>query len=80
MKLTPCSCGLQYLVRLNRALWMRCIPTRRHYFCAKCKPRQLLPRSAFASWWLPSHPQADAVSSLPPIDAEPRGLQMRAQR
>lgn len=68
MRLTPCECGPEYLVRLNREGWMRWIPTRRHYFCAKCKERQLLPRRAFVSWWLPNAP----MSSLPPVESPPR--------
>lgn len=76
LRLTPCACGIQYLVRLNRATWMRLIPTRRHYFCAKCKTTQLLPRRAFAcvSWWMPSAPadleRADAARAR--AEAAPR--------
>ena len=78
LRITPCSCGEQYLVRLNRSTWMRFVPGRRHYFCAKCKQRQWLPRRAFASWWLPAAPEAS--SSMGPLEAEPRGLKAQAQR
>ena len=66
LRLTPCHCGLQYLVRLNRAAWMRLWPTRRHYFCAKCKHRQFLPRRALVSWWLPEAPKEDPARSGQP--------------
>ena len=62
VRFEACGCGTQYLVRLNRDLWMRLFQTRRHYFCAKCKTRQFLPRSALVTWWVPR----DAVRSEPP--------------
>lgn len=77
MRFTPCACGMQYLVRLDRQPWMRLIPTRRHYFCAKCKNRQLLPRRAFVSWWLPGPPPS---SSLPAPDTRAPRAQARANR
>lgn len=45
MKLSLCDCGVAYLVRLNRSLWMRFVPGRRHYFCVRCKCHQLLSRT-----------------------------------
>ena len=45
MKLSLCDCGVAYLVRLNRSLWMRFVPGRRHYFCVRCKEHQLLSRA-----------------------------------
>ena len=57
LRLTPCDCGSQYLVRLNRMAWMRIVPTRRHYFCAKCRDRQFVPRHEMVSWWLPQAPE-----------------------
>ncbi|HET8745072.1 MAG TPA: hypothetical protein VFM98_05680 [Ramlibacter sp.] len=80
LRLTPCSCGLQYLVRMNRAPWMRLVPTRRHYFCAKCKQPQFLPRRAFASWWLPRAVGEDSTDTKPRLDAATRGSRMRALR
>jgi hypothetical protein len=71
-RFTPCACGIQYLVRLDREPWMRWIPTRRHYFCAKCRQTQLLPRCAFASvsWWMPTAPSALDE----PADATPAAM------
>jgi hypothetical protein len=53
LRFTACDCGIQYLVRIDRDAWMRAWQTRRHYYCAKCKSRQLLPRNALVSWWMP---------------------------
>lgn len=53
LRFTSCRCGIEYLVRLRREAWMKLIPTRRHYFCAKCKDTQFTPRRD-AGWWLPS--------------------------
>jgi hypothetical protein len=41
---TPCDCGLRFLVRLNRELWMRLVPGRRHYYCVRCRSHELLSR------------------------------------
>jgi hypothetical protein len=44
MRLTPCDCGVSWLVRMNRSFWMRLLPARRHYFCVRCRSAQLLSR------------------------------------
>jgi len=67
LRFTPCACGTQYLVRLDRHAWMRLVPTRRHYFCAKCKETQFVPRHAGVSWWLPStRAELDENAASPP--------------
>jgi hypothetical protein len=53
LRFTACDCGIQYLVRIDRDAWMRVWQIRRHYYCAKCKDRQFLPRSSLVSWWMP---------------------------
>lgn len=70
MRFTACACGLQYFVRLKRLAWMCLVPTRRHYFCAKCRERQFLPGRALrlVSWSLPCR-------SVPALE----GLQRRAR-
>lgn len=45
MRLTPCDCGVTWLVRMNRSFWMRLLPARRHYFCVRCRSAQLLSRA-----------------------------------
>lgn len=47
VRLSKCDCPAEYLVRIDRDLWMRLFQSRRHYFCAHCKSRQFLPRRAF---------------------------------
>lgn len=44
LKWTPCACGAHGLVRIERTLWMRLVPARRHYYCPHCKTRQFLSR------------------------------------
>jgi hypothetical protein len=46
LKLTACNCGARGLVRIDRAFWMRLVPTRRLYYCPACETRQFLTRSA----------------------------------
>jgi hypothetical protein len=44
MRWSCCGCDVRFLVRLDRRLWMRAVPGRRHYFCARCKAHQFLSR------------------------------------
>lgn len=70
LRFTACTCGMQYLVRLNADAWMKVIPTRRHYFCAKCRTRQFVPRKSLVSWWLPSN--RVPLEAQPPMRAAAR--------
>ena len=65
MKLTPCDCGLQYLVRLDRALWMRLVPGRRHYFCVRCRCHQLLSRTGVGRLCEGLRPDLEAAVTAP---------------
>jgi hypothetical protein len=44
LKLTTCGCGTASLVRLRRSWWMRLLPNRRRYQCARCGADLLLDR------------------------------------
>jgi len=44
MRWSWCGCEVRFLVRLDRRLWMRLVPGRRHYYCARCKAHQFLSR------------------------------------
>lgn len=44
VKLNPCECGPAFLIRMNRSCWMRLIPTRRLYYCARCDMEMFLTR------------------------------------
>ncbi|HEY0825220.1 MAG TPA: hypothetical protein VGD76_15645 [Ramlibacter sp.] len=59
MRLTPCDCGVSWLVRMNRTFWMRLLPGRRHYFCVRCKSAQLLSRSHLRSAFPAMSPDLD---------------------
>jgi hypothetical protein len=67
MRLTPCNCGLGYLVRLNRSLWMRLVPGRRHYYCVRCKSHELLSREGLRALFpeLPSLMDRDQTAPAP---------------
>jgi hypothetical protein len=72
MKLTPCGCGISYLVRLNRSFWMRWVPGRRHYFCVCCKSHQLLSRVHLRRMFPTMAPELDrdvtAPGALEPLE------------
>jgi hypothetical protein len=67
MRLTLCDCGVAYLVRLNRSLWMRFVPGRRHYFCVRCKSHQLLSRNGLQRAFptLPAQMHAPGTAPAP---------------
>ena len=44
VKLTTCGCGMASLVRLRRSWWMRLMPNRRRYYCARCDSDLLVDR------------------------------------
>jgi len=65
MKLSLCDCGVAYLVRLNRSVWMRLVPGRRHYFCVRCKSHQLLSRRALRRAFPLLPAQMDSSTTAP---------------
>jgi ribosomal protein L37AE/L43A len=68
LRFSACSCGVRFLVRIDREWWMRLMFFRRHYYCPRCKTRQLLPRKAFVSAWLPrdaAHTQQGQPADAP---------------
>lgn len=71
MQLTPCGCGVTYLVRLNRTLWMRLLPGRRHYFCVRCKAHQLLSRAGLRQLFPTMSPELDRDVTAPAALEEP---------
>jgi hypothetical protein len=70
MRLTLCTCGVAYLVRLNRSFWMRFVPGRRHYFCVRCKSHELLSRHSLRRAF-PSLPAQMDSSATAPAALEP---------
>jgi hypothetical protein len=48
LKLSPCECGPEFLVRIERAWWMRVFTWKRLYFCTQCRRRLLIARPHLA--------------------------------
>lgn len=48
LRLVPCGCGADCLVRIERAWWMRLFAWRRLYFCTKCRSRLLIRKPPLA--------------------------------
>jgi hypothetical protein len=46
VRLAPCGCGTEYLVRIERAWWMRAFGWRRLYFCTRCRARLFIRKPA----------------------------------
>ena len=68
LKLSPCGCGPEFLVRIERSWWMRVFTWKRLYFCTQCRRRLFIarPRGAVP---LGTRPQA-----LAPRDEAQRHL------
>lgn len=75
MRMSPCGCGVTFLVRLNRALWMRLLPGRRHYFCIRCSSHQLLSRHGLRRLFPGLLPELDRDVTAPaPLEGLEPGL------
>lgn len=70
LRLTACTCGAHGLVRVDRALWMRLFPTRRHYYCPACRASLFLSRDAVTRA-LVAPPQRPAPPRPLPPNIEP---------
>jgi hypothetical protein len=55
LKLSPCGCGAEFLVRIERSWWMRVFTWKRLYFCTQCRRRLFIarPRTAAPGATLP---------------------------
>jgi hypothetical protein len=78
MRLNPCDCGVCYLVRMNRSLWMRLVPARRHYYCVRCRSSQLLSREGLRRMYPVMDAELDRDVTTPaPLEQpgwQPHGL------
>lgn len=61
VRLAPCGCGAEYLVRIERAWWMRAFAWRRLYFCTRCRARLFIRKPA------PVPPGAVRAPTAPPL-------------
>jgi hypothetical protein len=50
VRLKTCDCGPAFLIRTNRSWWMRWIPSRRLYYCARCDSEMFLTREALGNF------------------------------
>lgn len=65
VRLTTCDCGPDFLIRMNRSWWMRLIPERRFYYCARCDTEMFLSRSHVGSIGAePSRPALSPAASI----------------
>lgn len=60
LRLVPCGCGADYLVRIERSWWMRVFAWRRLYFCTQCRSRLLIRKPPLAP------PGGGGSESVPP--------------
>ncbi len=80
MRLTPCGCGVTFLVRLNRSFWMRWVPGRRHYYCVCCKSHQLLSRLNLRRMYPELLPELDRDATAPAPLESPSIAPQRTRR